>query len=237
MASVPYTCLPIAPQPFRVLLLRRLWLSFLPNARNGRCGLPLDSCGHHRAACAAAGVLRRRGFAVESAAARVCREGGTRVSVDVRQDMDLARPDALIAVLRSWRTASPSSREPSWQWTPRSYPPSDVTGILTVDAACRRKERIYPELTVSSVAPFHWSSLVKLRGVVRGMPRFPQSVGESKSEARTPPFTGQSTPSLAAQVGDALGLQCCKSFGPLALGTQRRVGSGWYHSANHSGDQ
>ena len=61
-----------------------------------RCGLPLDSRGHHRAACAVVGVLGRRGFALESAAARVCREAGARVSLDVRvQDMDLARPDAL----------------------------------------------------------------------------------------------------------------------------------------------
>ena len=83
------------PQPFRVLLLRRLWL--LPStSRNCRCGMPLDSRGHHRAACAVAGVLGRRGFALESAAARVCREAGARVSLDVRvQDMDLARPDAL----------------------------------------------------------------------------------------------------------------------------------------------
>ena len=102
MASVPYTSFPIAPhsrfdpQPFRVLLLRRLWLPLPPTARNCRCGLPLDSCGHHRASCAAAGVLGRWGFAVESAAARICREAGARVSVDVRvQDMDLARLDAL----------------------------------------------------------------------------------------------------------------------------------------------
>ena len=51
--------------------------------------------GHHRAACATAGVLGWRGFAPESAAARVC-EAGARVSLNVRvQDMDLARPNAL----------------------------------------------------------------------------------------------------------------------------------------------
>ena len=33
---------------FRVLLLRRLWLPLLPSSRNCRCGLPLDSRGHHR---------------------------------------------------------------------------------------------------------------------------------------------------------------------------------------------
>ena len=82
-------------QPFRVLLLR-LWLPLPCSARNCRCGRPLDSSGHHRAACAVAGVLGRRGFVVESAAARVCREAGARVSLNVRvQDMDLARPDVL----------------------------------------------------------------------------------------------------------------------------------------------
>ena len=72
------------------------WLPLPSTVRTCRCGLPLDSCGHHRAACSMVGVLGRRGFAVESAAARVCREAGGRVSVNVRvQDMDLARPDAL----------------------------------------------------------------------------------------------------------------------------------------------
>ena len=43
----------------------------LPSSvRNCRCGLPLDFRGHHRAACTTAGVLGRRGFALESAAAR-----------------------------------------------------------------------------------------------------------------------------------------------------------------------
>ena len=41
------------------------------------------------------GVLGRRGFALESAAARVCREAGARVSVNqLIQDLDIAAPDA-----------------------------------------------------------------------------------------------------------------------------------------------
>ena len=47
----------------RVLLLRRCPLP---------CGRPLDSCGHHRAACARPGVLGRRG-SLWKAAARICR--------------------------------------------------------------------------------------------------------------------------------------------------------------------
>ena len=45
-----------------------------------RCGRQIDPFGHHRAACSRAGVLGRRGYAVESAAARVCREAGARVT-------------------------------------------------------------------------------------------------------------------------------------------------------------
>ena len=70
MAGLPFTSFPTAvhsrfdAQPFRVLLLRRLWLPLPCSARNCRCGRPLDSSGHHRAACAVAGVLGRRGFMV-----------------------------------------------------------------------------------------------------------------------------------------------------------------------------
>ena len=53
----------------------------LPSSvRNCRC--PFDSHGHHRAVCATVGVLGRRGFAPESAAARYCREAGARVSLN-----------------------------------------------------------------------------------------------------------------------------------------------------------
>ena len=41
-----------------------------------------DSSGHH-AACSRAGVLGSRGYALESAAARVCREAGGRVSTNI----------------------------------------------------------------------------------------------------------------------------------------------------------
>ena len=42
--------------------------------------------GHHRAACAQAGVLGRRGFAIESVAARICREAGGRVPTNLVND-------------------------------------------------------------------------------------------------------------------------------------------------------
>ena len=96
LAAVPFTSCPtdrlfrIEPQCFRVLLLRRLRLPLPLSQRNCRCRRPLDVLGHHRAACAMAGVLGRRGFAVESVVARICREGGARVTTNMFvRDMDL----------------------------------------------------------------------------------------------------------------------------------------------------
>ena len=85
----------LQPHLFRTILLRRLRQPLPLSERSCRCGRPLDSSGHHRAACAQAGALGRRGFAVESAAARICREAGGRVRVNVFvRDMDLIIPNA-----------------------------------------------------------------------------------------------------------------------------------------------
>ena len=88
MAGLPFSVVPssfarFCPQLFRVLLLRRLWLPLPLSSRTCRCGRPLDIFGHHRAACSRAGILGSRGFALESAAARVCREGGGRVATNL----------------------------------------------------------------------------------------------------------------------------------------------------------
>ena len=61
MASAALTAIPskkefrLAPQPFRILLLRRLRPPLPLSAC--RCGRPFDVLGHHRAACGTAGVL------------------------------------------------------------------------------------------------------------------------------------------------------------------------------------
>ena len=68
--------------------------SLPPSSRSCRCGRPFDVLGHHRAARANVGVLGRRGFALESAAARVCQEAGGRVLVNVAvRDLDIGVPD------------------------------------------------------------------------------------------------------------------------------------------------
>ena len=61
----------IPPHLFRMVLLRRLRLPLPLSPHTCGCGLPIDSFGHHRASCTRTGALGRRGFALESAAARV----------------------------------------------------------------------------------------------------------------------------------------------------------------------
>ena len=96
LASSPLTALPTStatrldPQPFRPLLCRRLHLPLLLSMRTCRCGRQHDIFGHHRAACAVAGFLGKRGYPLECAAAQVCREAGARVSTNVPvRDLDL----------------------------------------------------------------------------------------------------------------------------------------------------
>ena len=55
------------------------------SAHSCPCSRHLDVRGHHWAACGRAGVLGLRGFSLESAAARVCREGGRRLSECARR--------------------------------------------------------------------------------------------------------------------------------------------------------
>ena len=154
---------------FRVLLLRRLRLPLPLSFRLCRCGRPLDSFGHHRAACSRAGVLGRRGFAVESAAARVCR---VTLNMMVR-DMDFSVPHAhntrrleivadglplfggtqlaIDTTLVSTLHCDGSAR--------RGAAHRDGVALLT---ARRKKERTYPEL----IGPHARARLVVLAGEV-----------------------------------------------------------------------
>ena len=119
LASAAFIAIPsmketrIDPQPFRLLFLRRLRLPLPLQARSCRCGRPLDVLGHHRAACANAGVLGRRGWVLENVAARVCREAGGRVRTNLAvRDMDLGahvqlNGRRLEIVVDSWRWTPP----------------------------------------------------------------------------------------------------------------------------------
>ena len=101
MASVPLTKFPVDrimrfdSQSFRVLLVRRLRLPMPLSSRFCACGRPLDILGHHRAACGKVGMLSRRGYAVESTVAHICRESGARVSTNIMvRNLDIAQGNA-----------------------------------------------------------------------------------------------------------------------------------------------
>ena len=169
--------LPFDAQPFRVLSLRRLWLQLPSSVRDCRCGLPLDSRGHHRAACATAGVLCRRFFALESAAARVCREAGARVSLNVRvQDMDLARPSVLdnrmlkmvadgLPLIIGARLAVDTTIVSVLKRDGSVRTRCATVDGASLEAARRRKEATYPELTGRNRRTSLSSSGTRLVGV------------------------------------------------------------------------
>ena len=175
LASAALTGLPtfratrIDPQAFRLLLCRRLHLPLLLSHRTCRCGRLFGQFAHHRAACSEAGVLGRRGFPLECAAAQVCREGGARVTTNMFvRDMDLAAHNALdnrrLEVvadgLTLWRGAqlaidttlvSPLRRD----GTARARAANHDGAAL--DDARRRKEATYPNFPVKVGELASWS--------------------------------------------------------------------------------
>ena len=96
MASAAITAIPskkefrLEPQPFHFLLLRRLRLPWPFSARSCRCGRPLESVATTVQHAGQQGFGGCRGWVLENVAARVCREAGGRVRVNVLvRDMDL----------------------------------------------------------------------------------------------------------------------------------------------------
>ena len=182
LASAPFVCMPvdrvfrIDSQPFRILLLRRLRMPLPLTVHSCRCGRLLDSLGHHRSACAVTGVLGRRGFPLENAAARICREAGGRVRTNVLvRDLDLhpinnldsRRLEVVVDGLSLFTGAqlaidttlvSPLSRNGTGR--PRC---ATVSGAA-MERARTRKERRYPEL----VGDHGRARLVVLAGEIGG---------------------------------------------------------------------
>ena len=148
----------------------------LLSTRICRCGRTFDPHGHHRAACARSGALAHRGFAVESAVARVCREGGGRVATNrMIRDLDLAIPSAgdsrrievIVDGLSLFGGAqlavdatmvSPVRAD----GLPREGAAAGDGVALTT--ARQRKQRTYPELSGHQ----HWCRLVVLATEVGG---------------------------------------------------------------------
>ena len=152
LAAVPFLALPTSrltkldPPVFRTLLLRRLRLPLPLTMLACGCGRLLDAFG-------------RRGFALESAMVRICREGGARVMTNVLvRDLDLNLHDHVDArrldivadglplfggvQLASDTTLVSAVRQDG---TPR--PGATVRDGVALREARRRKERVYPGKT------------------------------------------------------------------------------------------
>ena len=115
--------------------------------------------GDHRAACSRSGLLGKRGYAFEAAAARICREAGARVRLnvfvrDMNTDMldvnDNRRIEIVADNLRLFGGAqlavdttlvSPLQRDGS------ACPGAADTNGVAAATAERRKARLYQELT------------------------------------------------------------------------------------------
>ena len=161
---------------FRVLLQRRLRLRLPLSSRFCRCGRPFEAFGHHRAACSRTGELGRRGFALESVGARMCRKAGGRVATnDMVRDLDIAAPDPRAgSLLEIVVDGLPLFGGAQFAVDTTLVFPLHCDGTFTPGAAnsdCaalararRRKERTYPEL----VQPRARARLVVLAGEVPG---------------------------------------------------------------------
>ena len=161
LAGVPFHCFPTSyatrmdSEIFRTLHRRRLRLPLSFNARVCRYGRLPDCLGHYRSACVVSGALVRRGFEFEVAVARICREGGARVSTNVMvRDLDLSQA----STADDWKSSqkgcpclgAPNSRLTRLvsalhgDGTARAGSATQPGAALVV--ARRRQERTYPEL-------------------------------------------------------------------------------------------
>ena len=134
---------------FRVLVQRRLRLLLPLSQRICGCGLSIDPLGHHRAACSRTGALGRRGFALESALARVCREAGGRSATWTWASQALATTDggrwSLAQHVRRETFGGGGGRPSSLRRGAVGCRHHDRDGVALA-AARRVKERTYPEL-------------------------------------------------------------------------------------------
>ena len=243
LAGVPFSTPPanflsrIDSHLFRVLLLRRLRLPFPLSARQCRCGRLLDALGHHRAACARAGVLGRRGFAVESAGARICREAGGRVVANaLLRDFDLVAPNPRdqrrleiladgLPLFGGAQLAVDTTLVSPLHCDGSPHPgAANVDGAVLV-AARRRKERTYPELS----GPRSRARLVVLAGEIGGRwseetRRFLSLLAKAKARSEPPILKKRAEQAWRLRWGAILGCAAARAFAASLL--ELRSGGG-----------
>ena len=165
MASVPLVSFPtdriskFEPQPFRILLLRRLRLRLPLCVRSCWCGRrssrrpwPIVQRARQQ------GFWARRGWALQSVTARVCREAGARVWTNVFvRDMDIASFDNLdgqqlevvadgLPVHGGAQVAIDTTMVSPLHSNGVDRRGASVKKGLALEAARKRKEMTYPEL-------------------------------------------------------------------------------------------
>ena len=182
-------------------------------SRTCRCGRLLDVLGHHRAACARAGVLGGRGFSVESAVVRVCREASARVSTNVfnpRLDLAVVGQDG--RRLEVVADGLPLFGGAQLAIDTTLVSPIRADGCLAISAqtwmalaqAHRRKQRTCPELDATDELVW-WSSPLRLVGAGRRKPVIGKGQGQVCASC-----LGWSGPSgLAAPLGHSFGMREC----------------------------
>ena len=205
---------------FRVVLLRRLRLPLPLSVHQCRCGRSLDVFGHHRAACARAGVLGRRGFAVESAGARMCREAGGRVVFNAMlRDFDLGAPNPLdsrrveiladgLPLFGGAQLAVDTTLVSALHCDGSAHSHAANVEGAALFAARRRKDRTYPEL-VNALRQSSPRCLGRRSGrpMVGGNSEVLEPPRQSEGQKRAAHLEEESGASVAPALGRSFGLR------------------------------
>ena len=246
MAGMPFSAAPsnsltrMESHPFRVLLLRRLRLPLPLSSRQCRCGRSLEVFGHHRAACSRAGVLGPQGFAVESVAARICREGGARVATNLTvRDMDLRPPNVNdgrrlevvadgLPLLGGVQLAVDTTLVSSLHCdgTARRHT-ATVDGVV-LEVVRRRKEITYPELVATRAR----ARLVVWAGEVKGgwseeTRLFLSLLAKAKSRSETPVMRRRVEQAWRLRWGAMLACTAARAFAAFLLTLRLGRGRRW----------
>ena len=143
-------------------------------------------------------------------------------SLSSRQGAQLAVDTTAVSVLR-------------WDGVPRRRVVNQDGAAL--DAARRRKERVYPELT----GQLGRTRLVVLACEVAGCSSedvdFLDQLAKAKARREPRHLRVRARQALPAEVGHSFSVQCCESFWSLAVGAQERLGLRRLHPTHHGGDQ
>ena len=210
---------------FRVLLLRRLQLPTPLTVRTYRCGCPLDSLGHHRAACARAGVLAecRRPHLSRSWWARVNECVRPRPRLDGACCADGRRLEVVVNGLTLF-----GGSQIAVDTTPVSALHSDGTPLRRAAAedgvalTALPKSRTWPEL----VGPRARARLVVMGPETR---TFLSLLARAK--ARGECRLRRAEQAWRLRWGSLLSCTAARAFGSIFVGTPRSNRRRWGHSA------